>query len=88
MVRPDFCAPATEVPFFRNPDAIMAKSAERQNRLAAALRANLKRRKMRSRAKAGAGNEPQPEGGEAEVPSATDAGRPPHLRRNMAQNGE
>lgn len=69
---------------------IMAKPADRKDRLAAALRANLKRRKMRSRAKAqaGAGDEPQLEGGEAEVPPVMDAGSPPHLRRNMAQNGE
>ncbi len=69
---------------------IVTKSASRKDRLAAALRANLKRRKMRGRAKAQAeaGDEPQPEGGQAEVPPATDAGSLPHLRRNVAQNGQ
>lgn len=61
------------------------KSSGKQDRLARALRANLKRRKAQSRAKADA---QAPAGTDDEAPPGDrQAGSAPHSRPNMAQKG-
>ena len=60
-----------------------AKSSDRQDRLARALRANLKRRKAQSRAKADA----QAPAGEDDATASGEKQTGPASRPNMAQKG-
>lgn len=66
----------------------MTKSLERRDRLAAALRANLKRRKAQERAKAAAQVRNVSAGKGSSVSSAAEAASLPHPRQNPAQKGE